>query len=35
MKCLMLVFKNQVIGSYGMMVHVYFHELLFIVSGIS
>jgi len=29
----MLGFKNQVIGNYGM-VHVYFHELLFIISGI-
>jgi len=29
----MLAFKNQVIGNYGM-VHVYFHELWFIVSGI-
>jgi len=27
----MLGFKNQVIGNYGMMVHVYFHELWFIV----
>jgi len=27
MACLMLGFKNQVIGNYGMMVHVYFHKL--------
>jgi len=27
MTCLMLGFKNQVIANYGMMVHVYFHEL--------
>ena len=33
MTCLMLGFKNQVIGNYGM-VHVHFHELWFIVSGI-
>jgi len=33
MTCLMLGFKNQVIGNYGM-VHVYFHELWFIVSSI-
>jgi len=31
----MLGFKNQVIWNYGMMVHVHFHELWFIVSGIS
>jgi len=30
----MLGFKNQVIGNYGMMVHVYFRKLWFIVSGI-
>jgi len=24
---LMLGFKNQVIGNYGMMVHAYFHEM--------
>jgi len=24
----MFSFKNQVIGNYGMMVHVYFHELI-------
>ena len=35
MTCLMLGYKNQVIGNYGVMVHVYFHELWFIVSGIS
>jgi len=29
MTCLMLGFKNQVIGNCGMMVHVYFHELLY------
>jgi len=29
----MLGFKNQVTGNYGM-VHVYLHELWFIVSGI-
>ena len=29
----MLGFKNQVIGNYGM-VHVYFHELRLIISGI-
>jgi len=29
----MLDFKNQVSGNYGM-VHVYFHELWFIVSSI-
>jgi len=34
MTCLMLGFKNQVIGNYGMMVHAYFHELWLIVSGI-
>jgi len=30
----MLGFKNQVIGNYGMMMHVYFHKLWIIVSGI-
>jgi len=25
----MLGFKNQVIGNYGTMVHVYFHELIY------
>jgi len=30
----MLGFKNQVIGNYGMIVHVYFHELWFVISGI-
>jgi len=33
MTCLMLGFKNQVIGNYyGMVVHVYFHELIFLLS---
>jgi len=27
MTSLLLCFKNQVIGNYGVMVHVYFHEL--------
>jgi len=30
----MFGYTNQVIGNYGMMVHVYFHELWFIVSSI-
>jgi len=30
----MLGFQNQAIGNYGMMVHVSFRELRFIVSGI-
>jgi len=34
MTCLRLGFKNQVIGNYDMMVHVYFLKLWFIVSGI-
>jgi len=29
MTCLMFGFKNQVIGNYGMMVHVYFLELIY------
>jgi len=29
MTCLILGLKNQVIGNYGMMVHVYFHELIY------
>jgi len=28
MTCLMLGFKNQVFGNYGMMVHVYFLEFI-------
>jgi len=35
MTCLMLDFKNEVVGNYGMMVHVCFHELWLVVSGIS
>jgi len=29
MTCVMFGFKNQVIGIYGMMAHVYFHELIY------